>query len=203
MVLSRLDQVRALADPLRVRLVETLVAREASVAELAAVAEVPLTRLYHHVDLLLETGLIEVVSRIRRRGAEERRFRAVAARYTLAGSLLEMTPGPDGGAAEMLALGKGILGGALEALTDGLAAGRIVPGRPGLGLILQDRTVRMSAAAFQALAEELPAWLDEFSRRHRTPRGAPYRVVIASFPASDPPPHRRPTRNSSKKKADR
>lgn len=199
MVLSRLDQVRAMADPLRLRLMETLVAREASVADLARGAGVPLTRLYHHVDLLLETGLIEVVSRVRRRGAEERRFRAVAASYTLDGSLLDLTPGPDGGTAEFLALAKGVLGGALEALTEGLGTGRITPGAAGRGLILQDRALRLSAAGFQALARELPLWLDEFCRRHRGKAPGSYRLAIAAFPDNDPPKPRRSPRTSPKK----
>jgi DNA-binding transcriptional ArsR family regulator len=77
-VLARLDQVRALADPLRLRLVEALVANELPVAGMARAVGAPVTRLYHHVDLLLGAGVIEVTRLVRRRGAEERFYRATA-----------------------------------------------------------------------------------------------------------------------------
>ncbi|MFN0179997.1 MAG: helix-turn-helix domain-containing protein [Gemmatimonadales bacterium] len=183
-VLTRLDQVRALADPLRLRLVEALIGPDKSVAELAKAAKVPMTRLYHHIDLLLEAGLIEVTHRIRRRGAEERRFQAVARRYTLDGSLLDVAPGPDSAVQNLIAMSRGILGGALDAVVEGLEQTHIEPGKSGRGLILQDRTLRLSPAGFEALAAEFPAFLDEFAIRHRPRQGGDYRFVVAAFPST-------------------
>jgi len=181
LVLTRLDQLRALGDPLRLRLIETLAQRDASVAELARAVRVPVTRLYHHVDLLLEAGLIEVVGRVRRRGAEQRRFRAVARSFTLDRGLL--TPTGDARATgEVEALVRGVLGGALEELGGGLADGRIDPRVKGHGLVLEDHTLRLSAAGFARLAKELPAWLDGFAKRHRAAKGASFRVVLAVYP---------------------
>lgn len=56
-----------LADPTRVELLERLF-EPASVSELAEAMEVPRTRLYHHMRLLEEAGLIRVVQ-VRQRGA--------------------------------------------------------------------------------------------------------------------------------------
>jgi len=187
LVLTRLDQVRALADPLRFRLVEALVAREASVAELARALATPLTRLYHHVDLLLEADLIEVSSQVRRRGALERRFRATARRFTLEKSLLEMGPGPDQSAEELLALGRGILVGASNDLVEGFRTGRIRPGEQGRGLLLQDRLMRISAAGFERLARELPALLDAIEEEQGVARGPALRLALAAFPSGDDP----------------
>lgn len=202
LVLTRLDQVRALADPLRFRLVQSLAAREASVAELARTLGAPLTRLYHHVDLLLEAGLIEVASQVRRRGAVERRFRATAGRFTLDKSLLEMSPGPDQSAEELVALGRGILEAAREDLLEGFKAGRVRPGEKGRGLLLQDRLMRLSAEGFARLARELPALLDALEAKHGAPRGPALRLALAAFPSGyDPKP--KPASRAGSKRAKR
>lgn len=139
------------------------------------------TRLYHHIDLLVAAGLIEIVHRVRRRGAELRRFRAVAAKYTLDGSLLDLGAAPTAGA-DLGAMARGVLADTLRALDDGLAAGRVAPGNPGRGLVLQNRLLRLSTNGVRALARELPGWLDRFEQRHSTPRGRPFRLTAAAFP---------------------
>ncbi|HKP30180.1 MAG TPA: helix-turn-helix domain-containing protein [Gemmatimonadales bacterium] len=183
LVLSRLDQVRALADPLRLRLVEALVAEEHSVAELARVVRTPVTRLYHHMDLLLEAGLVEVTRRVPRRGTEERFYRALAREYRMDGSLLDMEAEREDTAENLVRLSRSVLGGALDDLSEGIREGRVAPGKRGKGVVLQEQHVKLTAKGFAALARELPAWLAAFATSHATPRGQHYRVVIAAFPS--------------------
>lgn len=197
LVLDSLDQVRALADPLRLRLVEALVANELSVAGLARAVDAPVTRLYHHVDLLLAAGLIAVTRRVRRRGVEERFYRAVARAYTVNRNLLTIAPDADRSADGLVDLARSVLGGALEALSRGLRAGRVAPSRPGRGMILEDRSLRLSRDGFQALARELPAWLDRFARQHGAARGAPYQLALAVFPGEGRRPGRAPGRRGA------
>lgn len=186
LLLDRLDQVRALADPLRLRMVEALVASERSVAELARAVRAPITRLYHHMDLLLDAGLIEITRRVPRRGAEERFYRAKARHYRLDGSLLDLAPDPTRSTESFVELARSTLGGALNQLVDGLRSGRVVPARRGHGLLLETRNLRLSAAGFAALATELPRWLDDFTRRYGTTRGREFHVTLAGFPADVP-----------------
>lgn len=182
-ILSRLDQLRALADPLRLKLVEALVARERSVADLARAVGAPVTRLYHHVELLLEAGLIAVARRVPRRGTQERIYRAVAREYQLDGSLLDLDAGGGRSAEDLIQLGRSVLGTALEELTEGIRSGQVSPGKAGRGVVLQEQFLRLSPQAFEALARELPAWLTGFERRHKSPRGISYRLAVAAFPA--------------------
>ena len=183
--LTRLDQMRALSDPLRFRMVEALVARELSVAGLAQALETPVTRLYHHVTLLLEAGLIEEAGRVRRRGVEERIYRATAREFRMDGSLLDMETERGQSVENLVKLSRSVLGGALEELTEGIRQGAVQPERPGKGLILQDRALQLPPAALADLARELPAWLEEFVRKHRTAkRSKAYRLALAVFPSS-------------------
>jgi len=54
-----------------------------SAAELAAELDVPVTRLYHHLNVLESAGMIEVVAVRRVGSAQERRYRAVARSFRL------------------------------------------------------------------------------------------------------------------------
>lgn len=71
-----LEQVRALAHPLRLRLLE-LFARQARTAKQAAeVLGEPPTRLYHHVAALERAGLIRLKETRQNRGTTEKYFEA-------------------------------------------------------------------------------------------------------------------------------
>lgn len=197
--LSRLDQVRALADPLRIRLVEALVARELSVAGLAQAVGTPVTRLYHHVALLLEAGLIQEASRVRRRGVEERIYRATAREFRMDGSLLDMESDSGRSVEDLVKLSRSVLGTALEELTDAIRRGEVRPERPGKGVILQDRVLELTPAGFEALARELRGWIEAFARRQKPARGGRrYRLAFAVFPS---PRKTRARRRSAKKHA--
>lgn len=60
-----------------------------TVAEVAAAMEVPVTRLYHHVNQLEELGLIRVVATRRVAAVTERRYQASGRSFRVARSLFE------------------------------------------------------------------------------------------------------------------
>lgn len=77
-VLTDLDQLKVLADPLRVRILEILCRREATTKQVADdLGETP-TKLYHHVEALERVGLIRLTRTRPKRGTLEKYFRAVA-----------------------------------------------------------------------------------------------------------------------------
>jgi len=69
-----------LADPVRVELIERLI-DPASVTEVAEAMGVIRTRLYHHVRLLEEAGLIRVVETRQRRAIPEKIYQSTAKRF--------------------------------------------------------------------------------------------------------------------------
>lgn len=70
--------VRAIAHPLRIRLLAMLDEQPASPVVLARKLELPLGRVSYHVRRLYELGLLELVSTRQRRGATEHYYRARA-----------------------------------------------------------------------------------------------------------------------------
>ena len=84
--ISDVETLRAISDATRMRILETMVQRRDpawSVKELAAALDLPQTRLYHHVELLLERDLIRPVERRVVSGIIETRYNVVATSFQL------------------------------------------------------------------------------------------------------------------------
>lgn len=71
-----LDQVRALAHPLRLRLLELFKLQPRTAKQAAAVLGEPPTRLYHHVAALERAGLIRLRETRQNRGTTEKYYEA-------------------------------------------------------------------------------------------------------------------------------
>lgn len=84
LVVSRADQVRALAHPLRTTLLNLLVERAASVAELSEAVRRPKSTVAYHVGVLHDAGLLQVVHTRRVRAVEERFYGRAARTITIA-----------------------------------------------------------------------------------------------------------------------
>ena len=77
-VLSELEQIRLLTDPLRLRILEQLMEEARTTKQVAdRLGEKP-TKLYHHMDALERAGAVRLVKTRRKRGTTEKYFRATA-----------------------------------------------------------------------------------------------------------------------------
>src|SRR6266852_44352 len=80
--ITKLETVRVLADPLRLRLIEAMAAQldhPWSVKELARALAEPPTKLYYHVNMLEEHGLLVVTGSQLVSGILEKRYQLIAA----------------------------------------------------------------------------------------------------------------------------
>jgi DNA-binding transcriptional ArsR family regulator len=73
-VVTAPKQLRALADPLRGTIMDLLHERAATVAELAAAVGRPKSTVAHHVNVLVDAGLLRVVRTRRVRAIDERYY---------------------------------------------------------------------------------------------------------------------------------
>jgi DNA-binding transcriptional ArsR family regulator len=71
---STLEQLRAIADPLRATILDLVLERAATVAELAAAVERPKSTVAHHVNVLVQAGMLRVVRTRRVRAIDERYY---------------------------------------------------------------------------------------------------------------------------------
>lgn len=80
-VLTDLEQVKVIADPLRVRILEAFCEKACTTKQVAErLGEKP-TRLYHHVDALERAGLIRLVETKPVRGTVEKYYAGIARRF--------------------------------------------------------------------------------------------------------------------------
>jgi DNA-binding transcriptional ArsR family regulator len=75
--LENLDQIKILADPLRIRILEAF-CEERTTKQVADLLREKPTKLYHHVDALERVGLIELARTRQNRGTLEKYYLAVA-----------------------------------------------------------------------------------------------------------------------------
>jgi DNA-binding transcriptional ArsR family regulator len=134
---------RALADPLRIRLLECLWGRPQSAKELAAWAGLPPDRLYYHLAQLEQAGLIEVAEYRRLPGGKvERVYRPTSVE----------PPGDEATPLEIAAF----LGAMLEATrADITVASMAQEGGERREITLTRATVRLSEAGLLTLRERL------------------------------------------------
>lgn len=78
---TNLDQMKVLANPLRIRIME-LFCEERTTKQVAEILKQPPTRLYHHVSALERVGLIRLARTRQRRGALEKYYLAVAKTFS-------------------------------------------------------------------------------------------------------------------------
>ncbi len=92
-----IDDVRvleALNNPTRLRILYQLM-ESSTVRELAQRLEVPVTRLYYHLNLMQELGVLEVVETRKRGALLERVYRTVATNFVPAQDLVEKAEDKD------------------------------------------------------------------------------------------------------------
>src|SRR5438552_18670031 len=82
-VVSEPAQLRALADPLRATILDLLLERGATVAELAAAVRRPKSTVAHHVSVLVEAGMLRIVRTRRVRAIDERYYGRTARMFSV------------------------------------------------------------------------------------------------------------------------
>lgn len=92
LALTRPSQVKAIGHPLRTAILGLLHERAATVSELALALERPKSTVAHHVKVLAETGLVQVVRTRRVRAIEERFYGRTARMFYVA---VEQSPDGD------------------------------------------------------------------------------------------------------------
>jgi DNA-binding transcriptional ArsR family regulator len=87
--IERVDQMRAMADEMRLRILDALAQEPMTVTQLAEMLGAPKANLHYHVRELERHGLIRLVFTREKSGALEKYFRAVAQAFHISKMLLQ------------------------------------------------------------------------------------------------------------------
>lgn len=180
--LADIELLTETTHPIRGRLLRRM-KQPRTVAELATLLDVPVTRLYHHVNRLDELGLIHIVATRRVAAVTERRYQVVAESFHVSPDLLERSD--DRSMAQAL-------GSLFDAAKLGLqkeiesGAHRRLGGiRDHSVLSLGER--RLTAARREELIARFEALVSEFvsDADDDDPDAATMVLFVAAYPQSD------------------
>lgn len=174
LLLRDFETLRALADPLRLRLFEVF-KQPATAKQAAELLGEKLTRVYHHVDALAAAGLIELVDTQPKRGTVEKYYRAAAERVSVDPAMFRTGELP----VEAGELSASLFGAALElASAETRKLARRAP-EPGLEALLVHVLQSATKEEFVALRNALAA----LAGTRKASRGrTKYRLLVALYP---------------------
>ena len=180
------ETLRAISDATRMRILETMVQRRDpawSVKELAAALDVPQTRLYHHVELLLERDLIRPVERRVVSGIIETRYNVVATSFQLDRALFAADS--DEGLAVLHETLRAVFDTARSELELAIRL-RSVDASPDAApdrrLLLSRGLTRMAPDRATELRERLARLLEEYAADDDTADAIGWGLVVALYP---------------------
>lgn len=192
MMIESLETLKVIADPLRLRLLALLRDEPRAVKQLAAALDTPLKKLYYHINLLEEHGLIRVAETRVVSGIIEKHYRVTAYRLSVDRDLLTpQAAGEEGGLDVFLSL---VLDHARAEIRRSVRAGLIDLTNLSTekrGLILGRRWMRLTPRQAEEYSRRLKQFENEFEASLPDPGDEPaqrYELLLGMYPVL-PPEH--------------
>ena len=185
LTLSDLDQVKVLADPLRIRILEELCKEERTTKQVAKILGEKPTKLYHHVDALERVGLIRLARTRQNRGTIEKYYMAVARQFRADSRMFAAAElGSEEGADTLQAVISTVLERTSDEMRALIAQGYGKEGIEEQGVLshLEIRTDRKHGRRIQARLLKLLKSLEDPHAGGEKPGGRSYRLTIAFYP---------------------
>jgi DNA-binding transcriptional ArsR family regulator len=185
-----LAQIRALADPLRLRILGALSGPPRTTKQVAGVLGEKPTKLYHHVAALERVGLVRLKQTRGVRGATEKYYQAVAARFQVAAAALSTPPGRPEAPPDVRAMLESILDTARDELLANLRPDATPRPGPADAPLLARVVVRGSRRKIQAVHRRVLRWIEQL--RAAEPQGPPeegdlsYALTVVFSPGGGP-----------------
>jgi len=171
--LDDLDLLSDLTHPVRGVIVRRLKDPH-SVAELAALLDVPVTRLYHHINRLESAGIIRVVATRRVGAATERRYRSSGKSYGLDSRLLDSIDD-----AELAHAFGALFDVAKLGMQRWVESGGIHRSEADNEMVLSLGDLRLGPAGRLELLDRLKQIIEGYASE---PDGAPFTLFVAAYP---------------------
>jgi predicted transcriptional regulator len=182
-IIDELDQLKALADPLRQRLLTAFCCQPATTKQVAErLGEKP-TRLYHHVDLLEKAGLIELVETRPNRGTLEKYYLTSARQFVVDHQLLRTAAGEDEAALEGQRLLINMLQTTLNEARHRFDPAAVAQKEQGQPVMLAQTELRLSPSQARVLMDRFCDWLESCCEAESEEADEPtYKLTLAMFP---------------------
>lgn len=150
--------VKMMSDPMRMRIAEALTSEARTAKELATVFDVPVTRLYYHIGLMEEHGMIQVVDTQMVSGIQEKRYQLIARNFSVDGHLFNEEPKPGRRVDEMIGA---IFDNARRQLRLAIAEREAQKGTEAT-IVVGQNVLALTPAQLEKVEAELDALSDRF-----------------------------------------
>lgn len=182
---TELEQLRVLADPLRLRVLDCLYQEPRTVKQVADQLDLPATKLYYHVGELERIGVVKVVETRVKSGIVEKYYRTTAPLIRVSRELLKLTGSPSDTTHTYAELVGSLFEAVADDLRQAVLTGQLVPPEEhAIKTAALGRTnVRLTRAAAARLARKLGKLLQEDMEAADDPAGeVEYGFALAFFP---------------------
>ncbi|HXT34731.1 MAG TPA: helix-turn-helix domain-containing protein [Chloroflexota bacterium] len=176
--LETVEQMRTLADPLRLRIIDCLSRRAMTATQLGAILELPANKVHYHVRELERVGLVRLVETREKSGILEKYFRLVAHSLQVPESLLQAVT-PD----ESVALAGKMLNSLTRNFLRAFAQAMHAQPRDDTALALETVELSLTNAESRDLVTRINALLKVYEGRQAPPEARPRSFVLMTYPA--------------------
>jgi DNA-binding transcriptional ArsR family regulator len=183
-MLRELGQIKAIADPLRLKILTALSEQSMTTKQVAEQLGENVNKLYHHVETLEEAGLIRLTHTKQNRGTLEKYFEAVAKHFTLSPVLFEvrLDTGERKSEASELTFSSA-LQATLTEIKESLDKKLIRSTERST--FFQRRHIRATKADAEKLQTQFESWIAECEAADKKNSGDLYAVTATFYPVAE------------------
>ncbi len=187
-MLRKLAQIKAIADPLRLKILHLLSEKSMTTKQVAEQLRENVNKLYHHVETLESVGLIKLTHTKQNRGTLEKYYKAIAKHFTLSPVLFEVRLDTDEDRASYTELTfSSALQSTLSELKDSLNKRLISP--ESQHPFFQRLQIRTSKEKAEKLQAQFEAWISECEKSHQKDGEQLYGITATFYPIADSKKH--------------
>src|SRR5581483_1536410 len=180
--LKDVTQIKALADPLRMQVLEAFCHKPMTTKQVATLLEVNPTRLYHHVEILEKAGLIKLVKTQQNRGTVEKYYSGVARRIAISHEFSEDTSDERGHAKELHKALTTALEATLSEIRKSVAEKLIKKEEPGQSAMVARGHIVTTREKGQELFDKIAELLKECHKYANKQGDITYGLTVAFYP---------------------
>lgn len=184
-IIRDLEQLKILADPLRVRIMEALRDQPKTTKQVATLLGENPTRLYHHVDLLEQAGVIQLTRTRRKRGTMEKYYQLAAEEISIAPNLFSVQSQVDEAVQALLEAYTALLQATLADIRRTLESRQTETRNKKHSVLINRSTIRASKRTIDRLRKKLTELLGEWEAADRKDGKFAYRLTTICYPIVD------------------
>jgi predicted ArsR family transcriptional regulator len=182
LTLTDLGQLKALSDPFRQRILEGFSAKPATTKQVAErLGEKP-TKLYHHVEILEQAGLVKLVETRPNRGTVEKYYHTTARKFAIDQRLLAVSSRARETTNELQAMVMNALQAGLDDAQAGFAAELFKSKSSSYPVAAAHTRVRVSPKQLAKLVRKIQEWGEQCQAADNKDGEIEYSFTLAFHP---------------------